>query len=199
MSHNTWLHRISRVIIVKPLITTKITPNQLTFIRLITGAIAAYLFSLGDPFFLDFGGVLFLISMFLDRADGDLARMSGKISSFGHSFDLYSDSFCNTILFVGLGIGLRSGEYGATAIIMGSLAGLAVGGILILVIKLETKLGTRAGELGNFYGFDPDDVMIVVPFLIWNDFSEELLLAASIGAPLFLIFFYFLYKLKMIN
>jgi len=199
MSHNTWLHRISRVVIVKPLMATRITPNQLTFMRLITGAIAAYLVALGGSFFLDFGGLLFLISMFLDRADGDLARMSGKTSSFGHSFDLYSDSFCNTILFVGLGIGLRLGEYGDTAIIMGSLAGLSVGGILILVIKLETKLGARAGELGNFYGFDPDDVMIVIPILIWNDFSEELLLAASIGAPLFLIFFYFLYKFKMIN
>jgi len=31
----------------------------------------------------------------LDRADGILARLSGKMSKFGHYFDLVSDSVCN--------------------------------------------------------------------------------------------------------
>ena len=143
------------------------------------------------------GSVIFLLSIFLDRADGDLARLSGKTSSFGHSYDLISDALSNAFFFVGLGVGLRAGDYGLLAIPMGIVAGFSVVGILALVIKLERLGGGRAGELAGFHGFDPDDIMILLPIMIWVGKGDVLLLLASTGAPLFFLFFCYFYRIKI--
>jgi hypothetical protein len=67
---------------------------------------------------------------------------------------------------------------------------------LCLVLKLENLSGERAGEIGSFSGFDPDDAMLLVPIAIWLGWAEQVLLAASIGAPFFaaLFFIIFLYR-----
>ncbi len=197
MSHNTYMHRLSRLVIVKPLMVTKVSPNQVTTARLLAGLISFGCFSLGDQTWLNIGGFIFLFSMLLDRADGDLARLSNQISPFGHSYDLVSDSCCNALAFVGLGIGLRSSDFGYGATLMGIIAGVSIGVILFLVIRLEGKHGLRAGEVEGVAGFDPDDAMLFIPLCIWVNFVEELLIAASIGTPVFLIIFYLFYRKKM--
>ena len=197
MSHDTWLHKISRIIIVRPLMKTKVTPNHLTTIRLIAGCLAALLMGVGSEKFLFCGAGIFFLSIFLDRADGDLARLSGQTSSFGHNYDLMADSVSNIFFFVGLGVGLRSGEYGLLSVPMGLVSGMAIAGILALVIKLERVNGARAGELKSFYGFDPDDIMLLLPVVICSGKADLLLLLASIGAPMFLVFFYYFYRAKI--
>ena len=106
MSHNTWIHRLVRPM-VEPLVDSPVTPNQVTTLRLIFGLSAAAACMAGGQTWISIGGVLFLISMLLDRADGTLARLSGKKSRFGHRYDLVADAVCNASIFVGLGIGLR--------------------------------------------------------------------------------------------
>ena len=96
MSHNTWIHRIARVG-VRPLVGTPVTPNHLTTLRLVTGLAAAGAFATGIPEWRAWGGVIFVVSMFLDRADGELARLGGKTSPWGHKFDLVSDAVCNAL------------------------------------------------------------------------------------------------------
>jgi len=49
---------------------------------------------------------------------------------------------------------------------------------------------TRAGELGAAAGFDPDDSLLAFPVLIWFDWAEGLLAAASLGAPVFVLFMF---------
>jgi phosphatidylglycerophosphate synthase len=126
--------------------------------------------------------------MFLDRLDGELARASGKTSPWGHRYDLISDTLCNAIAFLGLGLGLRAGLLGAWAPWVGLAAGLAVAAILWLVMRMEARHGVRAGELRWSAAFDPDDALIAVPVLVWLGLSDWLLLAAGIGAPAFAIF-----------
>ena len=189
MSHNTWIHKASRIVIVKPLLSTKVTPNQLTSARLIFGLIAAFLLSFESPEAKDLGALIFILAMLLDRADGDLARLSGQTSEFGHTFDLISDAICNSLIFVGLGVGLRSGEFGVMAIPMGLVAGLAVILILFFVFKVEKQDGPRAAEFRGWNGVDVDDAVIAVPILIWLGAAEKLLIAAAFGAPFFAIFF----------
>lgn len=197
MSHNTWIHKIARVTIVRPLAKTPVTPNQLTTVRLAAGIAAALALSVGTRDWSLIGAGLFAFSMLLDRADGDLARVTGRTSPRGHVYDLYADSFCNAVIFVGLGIGLRGGDNGLWAVPMGLVAGLAVTTILMMVIRIEKLEGARAAEIGNFYGFDPDDAMLAIPIAIALGWSEGLLLAAAVGAPAFAVFFVFLFRAKL--
>ncbi len=194
MSHNTWIHKIARATIVRPLAKTPVTPNHVTTVRLIAGISAAGALAVGEGNWPAIGAGLFVLSMLLDRADGDLARLTGKTSPGGHKYDLFADAFCNAIIFVGLGVGLRGVEQGMTAILLGVLAGAAVATILLLVIRIERLQGARAAEIGSFMGFDPDDAMLAIPIAIWLGWSEGLLLAAAIGAPAFAIFFIFLFR-----
>ena len=194
MSHNTWLHRIARAAIVRPLMPTGITPNQLTTVRVAAGAAAATALAVGSGSWPAIGAGLFVFSILLDRADGDLARLTGQTSPGGHKYDLFADSFCNAAIFVGLGIGLDDGGEGLAAIPMGIIAGASVAAILLLVIRIERLRGARAAEIGGFMGFDPDDAMLVVPAAIALGWSEQLLLAAAIGAPVFALLFVYLFR-----
>jgi len=184
MSHNTWLHRAVRIA-VRPLVASRVTPNQLTTLRLATGIAAAAAFAHGDDAWRWSGAGLFLLSMVLDRADGELARMSGKTSARGHTYDLVSDAISNALAFLGLGVGLREAAFGAWAPMMGLCAGMAIAAILLLIVRIEDRHGQRAGELGAVAGFDPDDAMALLPMAVWAGFAEWLLVAAAIGAPVF--------------
>jgi archaetidylinositol phosphate synthase len=77
MSHDTWIHRAARVC-VRPLLETPVVPNHLTAARLVSGIAAAGLIASAQAQLTIVGCVLFLLSTLLDRADGELARLSGR-------------------------------------------------------------------------------------------------------------------------
>jgi phosphatidylglycerophosphate synthase len=188
VSHDTWIHRVVRPAVV-PLVNTRVTPNQLTTVRLVTGLAAATVAAQGTRGWLALAGAVFLVSMLFDRADGVLARLSGKSSPFGHRYDLVTDTVCNAAIFLGIGAGLARGPLGAGALALGALAGAGIVAVLALVMRLEALRGARAGELGARAGFDPDDAMLVVPGALWLGAAAPLLWAAGVGAPLFALFF----------
>lgn len=189
MSHNTWIHRIVRVA-VRPLVATAVTPNQITTVRLAVGLGAAAALAEGSALWLNLGAGLFVISMFLDRADGELARLSGKTSPLGHTYDLVSDALCNAVAFVGLGVGLARAGGDDGMIALGLLAGIAIAAILWLVMLVERQGGQRSAELQGAVGFDPDDAILVLPLAIWAGLSQWLIIAAAIGAPVFAVFMF---------
>lgn len=197
MSHDTWIHRIARVTVAKPLARTKVRPDQVTTVRLATGLAAAVAIGVGLPAWQHAGAILFVVSMVLDRADGDLARLTGQSSAAGHRYDMIADGVANTAVFVGLGLGLRNGSYGWLALPMGLAAGLAIAAILRSAMRMEDERGARAAELPSFGRFDADDAMVTLPLAIWFGTEELLLAAASIGAPAFCIFFYWLMKRRL--
>ena len=182
MSHDTWAHRIVRPA-VRRLATTSVTPNQLTTLRLLTAVTAALLLASGDRGLSIIGGAIFLVSFFLDRADGDLARHIGKSSPWGHRFDLCADYTANILVFVGIGFGLQESTLGASAIALGAVAGSAIVLIFWLVRFVERVEG--AAVFPSAGGFDADDAMAIIPLSIWLDGEMYILMAAAIGAPLF--------------
>ncbi|MDQ2694334.1 MAG: CDP-alcohol phosphatidyltransferase family protein [Pseudomonadota bacterium] len=178
MSQNTWTHRLARRL-VRPLVDTAVTPNHLTTLRLLTGLGAVALFALGSRGGEVWGGVLFVLSAFLDRADGELARIGGRTSPGGHIYDLLCDALVTALLFVGIGIGLRHGPLGGWAVLLGMLAGGAVAFIFWLLARLDDDPFAGAG------GFDPDDLLYLVGPLAWLGWLQPFLLAAGAGAPAF--------------
>lgn len=189
MSHNTWIHRLVRSG-VKPLVDTSVTPNQITTLRLVAGILAAALLAIGESPWHYYAAGMFLLSMLLDRADGQLARMSGCTSAWGHTYDLVSDTLCNVLIFIALGVSLHASDLGLWAIAMGLIAGLGVASVLWLVLQTESRHGENAAELESFAGFDADDAMLLIPIAILTGASNMLLIAACSGAPLFALFMF---------
>ncbi len=189
MSHNTWIHRFVRLG-VRPLVGTRVTPNHLTTARLATGLAAAAALAVGDTEASAWGAGLFVVSVLLDRADGELARLGGTSSAWGHKYDLVSDTVCNALVFVGIGVGLRDGPLGAWAVAMGFAAGIAIAAILMIIMRMEELEGERGAELQSAAGFDADDAVLVAPLAVWAGWAEPLTAAAGVGAPAFALYMY---------
>ena len=73
MSYDTVIHRVVRPA-VRMVARNGLTPNQVTTMRLATGLVASVIFAQGTYGWMAVGGIVFLLSMLLDRADGELAR-----------------------------------------------------------------------------------------------------------------------------
>lgn len=167
--------------LVAPLIDTAVTPNHLTCVRFAVGIAGATLFATGrHPLA---AALLIALSNFLDHTDGELARMSGQTSRFGHYFDLVSDALVTVGMFVGIGFGLVD-RIGTQATWMGSLAGLAVAGIFQLRYLIENRHGKAATRQPHFAGFEAEDVLYLVPLVALADGLDGFLRAAAIGAPI---------------
>ena len=152
------------------------------------------MFAVGKSDWMIAASVLFTVSMLLDRADGVLARLSGKTSTWGHRYDLIADSLCNSLAFVGIGIGLRESDLGTWSILLGIIAGAAVSAVLWLVMRAEERDGRRAAELGGQAGFDPDDALLFVPVFMLFGWGVYLITAAAIGASGFAVFFFWRFR-----
>ena len=152
------------------------------------------MYSIGQEFWTYFASGTFVLSIILDRADGALARLSSKTSLWGHKYDLLSDAICNSLMFVGIGIGLRESVLGLWAVPLGILAGLSVAAILFLVILAEGHNGIRAAELKGAKGIDPDDAILLVPVAMVVGWGYYLIVAAAIGALFFSLFFYWKFR-----
>jgi phosphatidylglycerophosphate synthase len=182
VSHNTHIHKIAASM-VRPFVGSALRPNHVTTGRLLTGIAAAGCLASGQDPWPAIGGGLFVVSVILDRADGALARMTGKMSPGGHLYDLVADAVCNALILIGLGIGLRNGDLGMPSILYGSVAGVSVAAILWMVMKIEGMEGYRAAELPSYAGFDVDDLVLLIPVGIWAGWSEAILLGGVVIAP----------------
>ncbi|MEH1814247.1 MAG: CDP-alcohol phosphatidyltransferase family protein [Nostoc sp.] len=173
--------------LIRPLKDSWVNPNHLTTVRLVTGLVAAVALALGDAIWVNIGAWLFALSNFLDHTDGELARLSGKSSKWGHQYDLASDAIIHILLFVCIGYGLREGKFGWWALLMGIVSGVSVACIFHLRNEMEQRLGKDASRQPNFAGFDIEDVLYLFPIVPLLNGLEPLLMAAIIGAPTFAV------------
>jgi len=194
MVGDSWTHKIARVCIL-PLVNTPVTPNHLTTVRLITGVAACAAFAIGDRQWDIWGGWLWLFSAFMDRADGELARESGKMSPGGHKFDMFCDVAVTSLFFLGAGIGLRHGWLGDWAILLGALGALGVFAAEVfaeIIDQMYKDTGEKAYP--GFAGFDFDDVLYLFAPIIWLGWQMPFVIGASVGAPAFALLTW--YKLQ---
>jgi archaetidylinositol phosphate synthase len=184
MSQNTLIHGLVRPAVRAVAAHTGLTPNHLTTLRLTTGLAAAMIFAQGTYGWVSImGGLIFLLSMLLDRADGELARHTNQMSVAGHRYDLVSDCIVGFSTFIGIGIGVGH-TAGLNALWLGAFAGLGIG-VLFLELNVMNLASVRAHDLfGGRLRVDPDDAMIVVPVLVWCDLAAPMLIAAAVVTPL---------------
>jgi archaetidylinositol phosphate synthase len=184
MTKKAWDAQLAYAL-VRPLKDTWVNPNHLTTVRLVTGLAAAVALAVGNAKWANIGAGLFALSNFLDHTDGELARLSGKISKWGHQYDLVSDAMIHILLFVGIGYGLMDSELSYWALVMGIVSGVSVACIFHLRNEMEQQLGKDATQQPNFAGFDIEDVLYLFPVVTLLGELKLFLIAAAIGAPTF--------------
>jgi phosphatidylglycerophosphate synthase len=178
-----WDQRLARAVM-EPFAATGITPNQITTLSLGIGWLAAWLYAHGGAS-ADVGGLCFMVAFWLDHADGELARMTGRTSTGGHYYDLAAGGAVLVALFIGIGIGERAGPLGAWSIGLGGGAGLATAVIFALRMELERHAGKAAVRQPSLLGFEIEDVMYLVGPITWLGLLQPFVVLAGIGAPLF--------------
>ena len=181
-----WDVRFARIL-VRPLRHTPLTPNALTTLGLLASLTAAWLMASGDPRRAALGGGLFMVGVLVDHMDGEFARLTGMTSRFGHYYDHVAAGLGYVSLFAGLGIGLRSGWLGSWAPIAGAIAAGSIAVVFLIRVFLEETAGRAMVAQENWRGFEPEDALYLVGPIAWLGLLGPFLLAAAIGAPLFLL------------
>jgi archaetidylinositol phosphate synthase len=179
--NNTWSHAAARTI-VRPLVGTWVKPNHITTLRMATGVVACLLLAQGGGPAELWSGVLWLISAFLDRADGELARIGKMQSRGGHLYDYYTDVTLNSGFFLAAGINLRDSWLGHWAIVAGVVACAAMLACCILSEAYETQVATGERIFEGGWGFQPDDALYLLPLFVWAHWLAPMLLAAAVVA-----------------
>ena len=175
-------------LIVRKLAPLGISPNLVTTLVLLLGVSAGLLLASGERWMMHLGAGLFMLAMLGDHVDGNLARATGKTSTFGHYYDHVAMATTYAAMFLGVGVGHSEGFLGLFTIPLGVLAGLSVAAIFSTRIGVEVKAGKETVKQPRFLGFEPEDTLYVVGPITWFGWMPYFLIAAGIGTPLFLFY-----------
>ena len=183
---DTWTHALARAC-VRPLLGPWVRPNHFTTLRLLTGLAACAFLALGTPRGVLWFGVFWLLSCFLDRVDGELARIGRMMSRGGHLYDMYVDQAVNALVFLAMGIGLRHSALDGWAIPLGvdASACMLLCGWLSEMFEQEQD-GERIWG-SAFLGFHPDDALYLLPVFAWAGWLLPVLVAAAAATSLILL------------
>ena len=157
--------RLARILVL-PFRDSAVHPNHLTTMTLILGQAAAVMFAVN----IDLAwcaALLYMLAVFSDHMDGELARVTGKTSSFGHNYDYIVGGINYTALFIGIGIGLHDSA-GDWAPALGLFAGLSNPFILCLRMQMERKFGLEAVEHPARGGFEIEDFVYLIGPITWG-------------------------------
>ena len=185
MESKPWDARIARAV-VGPFVESRLHPNHITTLGLLVGLGSAYGFALGGSA-ASWGAALFLLAGVIDHADGELARMSGKTSDFGHTYDRIVDLIVKTSLFTAMGFGLRESSLGSAAVPMGLVAGASLVAIFTIRGARAKRVGTAAYAQPSWAGFELEDILYVIAPVTWLGGLETFFRIAVIGIPGFAV------------
>ena len=79
-----------------------ISPNMMTILSLLVGALACYAYTVERPFE---GALLTILMGVLDMFDGAIARAANRVTRFGATFDHVIDRYAEFLLVLGMILG----------------------------------------------------------------------------------------------
>lgn len=85
--------------LLKPMVRFDVSPNAVSLISLVVSFAAGILYATGTFFW---GGIVLLLSGFLDTLDGTIARLKGQSTRFGALLDSTLDRYADFSVFAGL-------------------------------------------------------------------------------------------------
>lgn len=169
------------------LVPTGVSPNAMTTLGLLVGIAAGALFAAGGTVLPHLGAALFVYAVFNDHVDGELARLTGRTSEFGHYFDHVAACVSYLSMFVGSGIGLSRVAAGSWALPFAVIAGVSVVAIFSVRLWIEETVDRAAVRQSQFAGFEVEDLLYLVGPVTWLGGLSPFIAAAGVGTPLFLV------------
>ena len=151
----------------RPLAGSAVHPNHLTALSLVFGVAAATLFAVGGTDMAGWAALVFMLAVFTDHADGELARAAGKTSRLGHYLDFAVGAINYTLLFVAVGIGLYAAGHGQWTLALGFAAGLANTPIVLLRLTMHRRFGDDAVRHPSRGGFEIEDFIYLIGPITW--------------------------------
>lgn len=101
------LFRPLAFLLVKAIQRTRITPNQITLFSILVGVAAGIGFGTGAPSLVAVGAALYTLSVVLDCADGQLARLKKNGTRMGRLLDGMTDYIVGMAVYLGVAFGLQ--------------------------------------------------------------------------------------------
>ncbi len=99
------LNRVFSTPLTRVFLKTKLTPNHVTLLSLLSGIAAGYLFSDGHYRTGVAAALFYQLACVLDNCDGEIARAKNMKSSLGAWLDIGADLVTDVVLFAGVAIG----------------------------------------------------------------------------------------------
>jgi archaetidylinositol phosphate synthase len=184
MAAKPWDSRIAHALVL-PLRDTRVHPNHVTTAALLSGVGAAALYAIATPAAADAAAACWVLTSILDHADGELARLTGRVSEFGHRYDRAADLIVKLSLFAGMGASLRHGPLQHWGLLLGVLGGASLVTIFLLRGEMARRSGVGAFKQPIAGGFELEDILYVIAPLTWLGWLGPFLVCTAIGTPLF--------------
>jgi len=168
--HNETVGPSYSTFFIRPTHRLPIHPNFITTLSKIAGIGCVVCFALGTPVLIIIAPILYILGHILDQAGGELARLPGKSSTFGHYYDHAAGAMGYLSLFIGLGIGLSGEVIGAYAIRFGIPAGVAS----VLTMGVRMLIEARSGVMES-----GDDLLLMDADVLYDVRMLRLLTEAA--------------------
>jgi len=190
MKNPPWDQRIARLL-VRPMVHSPVTPNQLTIFTLLVALAGAGLLATGDGGKSNWGAGLFVLARFLDHFDGELARQKKMTSRLGYYLDYISGAISYGALFLCMGIGFMASELGNWALALG-LAGAASAVISMFTnlsidkqLDLDDDSEHDAVGYPGYAGFELEDGIYLIAPITWAGYLQPFFVLAGVGAGVY--------------
>lgn len=119
------------------------SPDQVTVLSFTGGLLASWNFCQGTAGGWLVGGLLFELSYVLDNCDGELARLTRRVSGIGSWLDLVADGLIHVAFFISLGAGLYRFYSDRSWLVLGAAS--AAGVVLTYVTFFIQQIRQRGG------------------------------------------------------
>jgi phosphatidylglycerophosphate synthase len=141
-------------LIVRGLVNTRVTPNQVTVVALVCGVLGGLLTGFGGHAFTAVGALLAWAGAVIDCVDGEIARLRLEGSRLGQWLDTLADDLTTLALVGGLGVGLYRDGAGPLWLQIGLGAGLmwAITEAVVYVDMVRAGLPIDTAQYPWFFG-----------------------------------------------
>jgi len=168
---------------------TAITPNMMTVISAAVGLLGAMFFLSSAPVWQLTGALLFLSHSILDGCDGELARLRFQHSRWGAVLDFWGDNVVHVAVFLCIAVGWSWSIGAAWPLALGAIASVATLGSAAVFFGRTIEDRVEAGGVvaRAVDALGSRDFIYVVVLLSAFGKAKWFLLAAAVGAPVYLL------------